>query len=136
MKKDPADEIAWLNPVSLRHLKNYQIWHHRQTIINRLGSPEGESAFIAKMLESDAKNYHVWSYRQWLVKRFDLFNDEEELKWTESMIDEDVRNNSAWNHRFFIVFGAQENKAQVDKAVVDREIEWVSPPKNLLALEN
>ena len=113
-----------MNPTALRHLKNYQIWHHRQTIIDTLGSPEGEADFIATMLQQDTKNYHVWSYRQWLVQRFGLFDDEGELKWTESMIEEDVRNNSAWNHRWYLVFGGKEGQT-VDKGVVERELEYV-----------
>lgn len=120
----PSEEIAWLNPTALNHLKNYQIWHHRQTIINQLGYPDGESEFITTMLAQDSKNYHVWSYRQWLVQRFNIFTDEE-LKWTEGMIDEDVRNNSAWNHRFFLVFG--KNKDEVpSQDIVNRELEYVS----------
>lgn len=124
MNKDLRDEIQWLNPTALNHLKNYQIWHHRQTIIDALGSPEGEADFIARMLQEDSKNYHVWSYRQWLVKRFDLYNKEEELKWTESMVEEDVRNNSAWNHRWFLLVGKEEGK-EMEKAIVDREMEYV-----------
>lgn len=118
------DEIAWLNPTALKHLKNYQIWHHRHTIIDELGSCEGEPEFINSMLELDSKNYHVWSYRQWLVKRFDLFDKPEELEWTHSMIEEDVRNNSAWNHRYYLVVGGREGKPSAD--LVEREIEYVS----------
>ncbi|KZM23060.1 Galactose-6-sulfurylase [Ascochyta rabiei] len=109
--KPLQDEIKWLNPTALKHLKNYQIWHHRQTIIDALGSPEGEADFVSKMLEKDEKNYHVWSYRQWLVQRFDLFDKPEELEWTESMIDADVRNNSAWNHRYYLVVGGRGGNA-------------------------
>ena len=118
------DEIAWLNPTALKHLKNYQIWHHRQTIIDALGSPDGEADFVSQMLEKDEKNYHVWSYRQWLVKRFDLFDKPEELQWTESMIEADVRNNSAWNHRYYLVIGRREGKAP-SADVTKREIEYV-----------
>jgi protein farnesyltransferase/geranylgeranyltransferase type-1 subunit alpha len=118
------DEIAWLNPTALKHLKNYQIWHHRHTIIDALGTPEGEPEFISTMLEQDSKNYHVWSYRQWLVKRFDLFDKPEELEWTHSMIEQDVRNNSAWNHRYYLVVGGPEGKPSED--VAKREIEYVS----------
>ncbi|KAF3005996.1 CAAX geranylgeranyltransferase alpha subunit [Curvularia kusanoi] len=121
--KPLQEEIAWLNPTALRHLKNYQIWHHRQTIIDALGSPDGEAEFIAQMLEKDEKNYHVWSYRQWLVKRFDLFDKPEELQWTESMIDADIRNNSAWNHRYYLVFGNLEGRPPSD-SVVQRELEY------------
>ncbi|KAH7401908.1 hypothetical protein DE146DRAFT_445167 [Phaeosphaeria sp. MPI-PUGE-AT-0046c] len=116
------DEIAWLNPTALKHLKNYQIWHHRHTIIDAFGSPEGEPEFINTMLEQDSKNYHVWSYRQWLVKRFDLFNKPEELDWTADMIDADVRNNSAWNHRYYLVVGGCDGKPGEDLA--KREIEY------------
>ncbi|KAF2111341.1 hypothetical protein BDV96DRAFT_499374 [Lophiotrema nucula] len=124
LNADLKQEIAWLNPTALSHLKNYQIWHHRQTIIEKLGSPEGESDFISTMLEQDTKNYHVWSYRQWLVQRFGLYT-EEELNWTESMIEEDVRNNSAWNHRWFLVFGVPRDGREVDEYTVQREIAYV-----------
>ncbi|KAH6612675.1 hypothetical protein C7974DRAFT_82635 [Boeremia exigua] len=123
LKKPLEDEIKWLNPTALKHLKNYQIWHHRQTIIDALGSPEGEGDFVAQMLEKDEKNYHVWSYRQWLVKRFNLFDKPEELKWTESMIEADVRNNSAWNHRYYLVIGSREGHAP-SQEIVQREIEY------------
>ena len=119
------EEIAWLNPTALRYLKNYQIWHHRQTIIDTLGSPDGEAEFINTMLEQDTKNYHVWSYRQWLVKRFDLWDKAEEMDWTNSMIEADVRNNSAWNHRFYLVFGGDHRKPT--KEMIEREIEYVPP---------
>jgi protein farnesyltransferase/geranylgeranyltransferase type-1 subunit alpha len=119
------DEIAWLNPTALKHLKNYQIWHHRHTIIDALGSAEGEPEFISTMLEQDSKNYHVWSYRQWLVKRFDLFDKPEELEWTAEMIEDDVRNNSAWNHRYYLVAGGRDGK--LSEAVAKREIEYVVP---------
>jgi protein farnesyltransferase/geranylgeranyltransferase type-1 subunit alpha len=116
------DEIAWLNPTALKHLKNYQIWHHRHTIIDALDSPEGEAEFINTMLEQDSKNYHVWSYRQWLVKRFDLFDKPEELEWTAEMIEADVRNNSAWNHRYYLVVGGRDGKPSEELA--KREIEY------------
>lgn len=129
-------EISWLNPTALKHLKNYQIWQHRQMIISRLGDPTGEPQFIDQMLKEDAKNYHVWSYRQWLVREFGLYkaggekneavewgwNGTKELQWIEKMISEDVRNNSAWNHRWFVVFGCVPEHKN-DKAIVQREIE-------------
>lgn len=117
------DEIAWLNPTALKHLKNYQIWHHRQTIVDKLDSPEGETAFISRMFEADAKNYHVWSYRQWLVRRFDLW-EKGELESTEEMLKTDIRNNSAWNHRWFVVFGRDENVIE-DQEILNREIDYV-----------
>jgi protein farnesyltransferase/geranylgeranyltransferase type-1 subunit alpha len=127
LEKPLRDEIAWLNPTALKHLKNYQIWNHRQTIIDQLGSPEGEADFIDSMLKADSKNYHVWSYRQWLVQRFDLYNDGAELAWVNKMINEDVRNNSAWNHRYFLVFGNKDKGNGPESVIVQREIEYVCP---------
>ena len=75
------DEIEWLNHVSLEHLKNYQIWHHRQLLLDNLypaivtddddvaALARSETAFIERMLALDTKNYHVWSYRQYLVRK-------------------------------------------------------------------
>jgi protein farnesyltransferase/geranylgeranyltransferase type-1 subunit alpha len=123
---DLALEIAWLNPTALQHLKNYQIWHHRQTVVDALGSPAGEPAFIAAMLAQDSKNYHVWSYRQWLVQRFDLFASADELRWTEAMLAQDVRNNSAWNHRWFLVVGGHGGRLE-SPPLVARELEYVTP---------
>jgi protein farnesyltransferase/geranylgeranyltransferase type-1 subunit alpha len=119
--RSPKDEIAWLNPIALRHLKNYQIWHHRQTMIDALDSPAGEAAFLKEMFEQDSKNYHVWSYRQWLVKRFGLWDDEEEMRSVEELIGGDVRNNSAWNMRWFLRFGMEEGRFG-EKARVEGEV--------------
>ncbi|RYP42376.1 hypothetical protein DL767_000298 [Monosporascus sp. MG133] len=124
------DEIEWLNAVSLEHLKNYQIWHHRQLLLDHYYPAIASSAddvkdlarseldFVSQMLALDAKNYHVWSYRQYLVRKLGAAlwpsndpgygGDEEgggaELSDLGRLIDEDVRNNSAWSHRFFVVF--------------------------------
>ncbi|KAF2156905.1 protein prenylyltransferase [Myriangium duriaei CBS 260.36] len=73
LDRDMRQEIVWLNQVALAHQKNYQIWHHRQMLLDRINDPAGEIAFINRMLKGDAKNYHVWSYRQWLVRRFGLW---------------------------------------------------------------
>lgn len=61
--KDLVEERDFLNDMATRHQKNYQIWHHRQLIMERIGDPTGETEFTAKMFEKDCKNYHVWSYR-------------------------------------------------------------------------
>lgn len=118
LNTDLRKEIEFLNSKALRHEKNYQIWHHRQLVIDKLDDPTGESEFIEQMFEKDAKNYHVWSYRQWLVKRFDLW-DNGELDYVEKLLERDVRNNSAWNHRYFLVFGKGDTPNQ---DVVEREM--------------
>ena len=137
------EEIEWLNAVSLEHIKNYQIWHHRQLLIDyhypRISSDEtavrklgrSETAFIEQMLEADTKNYHVWSYRKYLVSKLRLF-DVRELGKAQSMIEDDVRNNSAWAHRFFLVFSDPKYAdpasrptmpdGRVPAQIIDREV--------------
>ncbi|KAF2222138.1 hypothetical protein BDZ85DRAFT_314528 [Elsinoe ampelina] len=118
---DLNEEITWLNNIALRHQKNYQIWHHRQYLLDRIGNADGEIAFVNRMLAGDAKNYHVWSYRQWLVRRFGLW-DTNELEETALFVAADVRNNSAWNHRFFIVNGSEDGQGVKDQNVFEREV--------------
>ncbi|KAI9658859.1 MAG: CAAX geranylgeranyltransferase alpha subunit [Alyxoria varia] len=36
LKKDLREEMVWLNGVSLKFIKNYQIWHHRQVLLERM----------------------------------------------------------------------------------------------------
>lgn len=139
------DELEWVNAIALVHQKNYQIWHHRQILIENLfttisSDPSAiqslatsETEFMTKMFDEDSKNYHVWSYRQYLVRKLDLFC-EAELKSIEKLLGDDVRNNSAWSHRFFVVFSdpkysspeskATEYDAKIPKEIIDREIEF------------
>ncbi|KKF96176.1 Protein farnesyltransferase/geranylgeranyltransferase type-1 subunit alpha [Ceratocystis platani] len=140
------DEIKWLNEVSLEHLKNYQIWHHRQLLMDKHYPTiaddkaqvnilaRSETKFITQMLEADAKNYHVWSYRQWLVRRIGMWNIQE-LCATQNYIEQDLRNNSAWSHRFFLVFSdpmassgaaihATEADPEVPHAIIERELAY------------
>jgi protein farnesyltransferase/geranylgeranyltransferase type-1 subunit alpha len=144
-------ELEWLNEIALANQKNYQIWHHRQLIVEAifpsLVTPaeqqefaKSEVDFITIMFEEDSKNYHVWSYRQYLVRKMSLFPSQtastplpNELTSIETLVRNDVRNNSAWSHRFFVVFSdpnistpgskATEPDTAVPGAVIDREIE-------------
>jgi protein farnesyltransferase/geranylgeranyltransferase type-1 subunit alpha len=140
------DELAWLNDVSLQNLKNYQIWHHRQLLMDlyypTLQSDEAalttlareEHSFLANILQKDTKNYHVWSYRQYLVRKLGLWDSVDEMRSIQQMINEDVRNNSAWSHRFFLVFSnpanstpdshATEQDPKVPADIIDREISY------------
>jgi len=34
LKLSVPEEIQWLNEVALNNLKNYQIWHHRQLLMD------------------------------------------------------------------------------------------------------
>ena len=120
---DLREELDWLNDTALLHQKNYQIWHHRNLVVDKLDSCEGEREFVGKMFAKDAKNYHVWSYRQWLVKRFGLWEDGE-LEFTERMLEQDVRNNSAWNHRWYIVNGREGSQGVKHPDVRAREVKF------------
>ncbi|SLM39247.1 Protein prenyltransferase, alpha subunit [Lasallia pustulata] len=134
LPKDVSEELEWLDSLtsagSMKYLKNFQIWHHRQIIMARIPTlPPTEIPFLARTLSKDAKNYHVCSYRQWLVRHFSLWDSE--LPYVESLLRSDIRNNSAWNHRWYIVFGRPSldgglgEKEEVSVEVVDREIEYV-----------
>lgn len=140
LKADLRKELEWLNPTALRHLKNYQIWHHRHMMIEAIaaglqpGSEEldelmrDETDFIAKMFATDAKNYHVWSYRQWLVQQFGLWESPRELEAVNELLKKDVRNNSAWNHRYYVVFGRPNasKDATKDRETMQREITFAA----------
>lgn len=150
------DEMAWLNEVALTYLKNYQIWHHRQLLMDHYhpqiaADPEqvaklarSETQFIITMLAEDTKNYHVWSYRQYLVRKLSLFNLAELLS-TQNLIEDDVRNNSAWSHRFLVVFSDPEKSTEgshptehdpkVPAEVLDREVAYAKE-KILVAPQN
>lgn len=146
LKLSVTDEIQWLNDIAMDHLKNYQIWHHRQLLLdhhyaNTLSSDaeaakqfaKSETDFISKILARDTKNYHVWSYRQYLITKLNYWSPFE-LATTQNMIEDDLRNNSAWSHRFFIVFSdpsisttgsaSTEHDPKVPDAIIDREIAY------------
>ncbi|KAL7558670.1 hypothetical protein ACA910_010043 [Epithemia clementina (nom. ined.)] len=90
--------------------KNYQIWYHRRTLLDKYCTRE--LSYIDSVLEIDAKNYHAWSHRQWfvlaMVDKKPSFMDLE-LAYTTELIDRDIRNNSAWNHRWFVLHNQYTN---------------------------
>ena len=125
LNSDLKQELEWLNETALDHQKNYQIWHHRMLIVDKLDSCEGEGEFVERMFEKDAKNYHVWSYRQWMLRRFGLW-EKGELEFTEKLIEKDVRNNSAWNHRWCVINGREVEGVPgvTDEMIREREVEF------------
>ncbi|KAJ0419329.1 hypothetical protein BJY00DRAFT_165877 [Aspergillus carlsbadensis] len=155
--KDLLEELEWLNGVSLKYLKNYQIWHHRQVIMSSRDHfptiPPKEMDFLMEMFAQDSKNYHVWTYRHWLIRHFELWDSPRETADINSLINSDVRNNSAWNHRYMLRFGPRNDQpdggmvnangppsekgrlAIVDEDLVDEELQYaqvkiVSAPEN------
>jgi protein farnesyltransferase/geranylgeranyltransferase type-1 subunit alpha len=119
-------ELAFIHTVGADNPKSYQVWRHRQGVVELLAAAyatadapsallcqlaAGEVTFISEMLGLDAKNYHAWSYRQWVVQAFgpgglhascvpaDVW--EGEGREMEVWLNLDVYNNSAWNHRYY-----------------------------------
>lgn len=131
-------ELPWVDDIAMACPKNYQIWPHRQQLLELFeANPElldekltldREIELIDYMLSDDSKNHHVWSYRQWLVSRFPkLINLDSELATTSIMIQEDCRNNSAWNHRFYLFKLKNNNKQEwtADRSFQD-EVDFVT----------
>ncbi|KAH7318222.1 hypothetical protein B0I35DRAFT_237553 [Stachybotrys elegans] len=142
-----AEELEWLNEVALANLKNYQIWHHRQLLLDHhyptiaedddavKALAKSETAFLSTILGEDTKNYHVWSYRHYLVGKLNLWTISELLS-TQNLIEDDLRNNSAWSHRFFIVFDDPKLRdAAIPDDLLDREVQYAKD-KILLAPQN
>lgn len=157
LKKNLTEEFEWLNKMSLKYLKNYQIWHHRQVLMSSRENfptlPSGELDFLMEMFKQDAKNYHVWTYRHWLVRHFRLWDEPREIQDVDFLLAQDLRNNSAWNHRFMLRFGPRSDEpdagmpnstapppekgrlAVVDEDLVDAELEYAKA-KLIRAPEN
>ncbi|KAJ3130752.1 CAAX geranylgeranyltransferase alpha subunit [Physocladia obscura] len=125
------EELEYATEIGFDHHKNYQIWHHREVIVTKIGLTNDELKekvlsteidYINKQFETDAKNYHAWSYRQWLVRHFNIWG--RELDDINRLIESDFRNNSAWNHRFFYFtnnpegFSPEHVKSEIDFAMV------------------
>jgi len=95
------DELLWLDSITVENQKNYQIWHHRKTLVEKLNDPSHEKEILNEVFEEEPKNFHAWCHRIWVVRRFSLFDGE--LDYIEDKLKEDIRNNSVWNYRFFII---------------------------------
>jgi len=110
---DLKEELQKMEETTLETMKCYQIWHHRQVLVDALNDPCEEMDFLKIIFEYDAKNYHTWAYRQWLMVRFNLF-DKSELEYIDELLLEDIRNNSAWNQRMFFFVNRPEILLDVD----------------------
>ncbi|KAJ1846266.1 CAAX geranylgeranyltransferase alpha subunit [Coemansia sp. RSA 2708] len=139
LASDIGAELDWVSALSAKHPKNYQLWHHREALVERLwparaalALPEDqrlanpvlrrELQFVGSALDEDAKNFHAWSYRQWLVARYELWA--QELAFVDTMISQDVRNNSAWNQRYFAVLRGRPATTQLDAALARAEVAY------------
>ncbi|CAI2374217.1 unnamed protein product [Moneuplotes crassus] len=117
-EEDWQNEIKYLNKIGIALEKNYQIWHHRRCIVQKLNDPSNEKQFMEGILKSDDKNYHAWSYRIWFIKYFNLFDGE--MEFIEKMIQDNPVNNSAWSYRYFLVNHTKE----FGKETVEQEIQY------------
>ena len=68
LNKDLVDELDYIEGIAEENPKNYQIFHHRQRIVQEMSNRgianfERELNFTEQLLNDDQKNYHVWSYR-------------------------------------------------------------------------
>jgi protein farnesyltransferase/geranylgeranyltransferase type-1 subunit alpha len=68
LKENLTDELDFIDGIAESNTKNYQIYHHRQRIVDAMASAETadlarELDFASQLIEVDHKNYHVWSYR-------------------------------------------------------------------------
>ncbi|KAI9219330.1 prenyltransferase alpha subunit repeat protein [Blastocladiella britannica] len=107
LRSDLRVELRFVSDLILDSPKNYQLWQHREFIVERLNDGTDELKFVDTIFESDPKNYHAWYYRQWVVIRFSLWDTELDL--TDKLIVQDVRNNSAWTYRYFLLFGSSKD---------------------------
>lgn len=115
-----AHELKFIERVIENEPKNYQVWHHRKTIVEWLRDGSHDKQLTASVLTIDNKNYHAWQHRQWVVKEFSLWDGE--LEFTDAQLEMDLRNNSAWNHRFFVV---KETHRCEDPVWVEEELHQV-----------
>lgn len=116
LKADLSQELDFIRQVTKESPKNYQLWQHRQLVLQRLSAPEIAEVDLEEtkeVLREDAKNIHCWQYRQWLIEFFQL-NRSGELQFVDALLKEDVYNNSAWNHRAFLLRKMEETDSSID----------------------
>ena len=117
---DPYQELAWLDSIMVENQKNYQIWHHRKLLIEKINDASHEKIVLNNVFLSEPKNFHAWTHRIWMIRRFN--NVEGEFDFIENMLKDDIKNNSVWNYRFFLVQFNNNNK--LDKEIVEKEIKY------------
>ncbi|KAJ2459153.1 CAAX geranylgeranyltransferase alpha subunit [Coemansia sp. RSA 2424] len=137
---DISEELSWVTQISGRHIKNYQLWHHRGALLALLLDPKdvvhesqdqrlqipairNELQFVGEVIDKDSKNFHAWSHRQFVVRSYGIWD--QEMAYVETQINQDVRNNSAWNQRYFVLTTNQPADVFVlSDEVADKEIAY------------
>lgn len=71
------DELLFLDEFIEDNRKNYQVWRHRQLLVEYLLPDEDakvigtrEMEFVGHILSFDEKNYHAWTYRSVQLRLF------------------------------------------------------------------
>ena len=117
---DLYQELCWLDSMMVINQKNYQIWHHRKLLIDKLNDASHEKYILNDVLQNEPKNFHAWTHRIWMIRRFN--NVEGEFDFIEDMLKNDIKNNSVWNYRFFLLMYTNNNK--LDKDLIEKEIKY------------
>ena len=117
---DCNEELKWLDEEIVKNQKNYQIWHHRKLLIEKINDVSHEKKILDNIFSSEPKNFHAWSHRIWMVRRFN--NVEGEFEFIDKMLEDDIKNNSVWNYRFFLVQFVNNNK--LDKNIIEKELKY------------
>ena len=117
---DPYQELNWLDDLMVDNQKNYQIWHHRKLLIEKMNDVSHEKTVLDNVFNFEPKNFHAWSHRIWMIRRFN--NVEGEFDFIDKMLKNDIKNNSVWNYRFFLVQFVNNNK--LNKDIIEKEIKY------------
>ena len=117
---DPYKELNWLDEMMVENQKNYQIWHHRKLLIEKINDASHEKKILNDVFQLEPKNFHAWTHRIWMIRRFN--NIEGEFDFIEDMLKNDIKNNSVWNYRFFLVNFTNNNK--LNKDIIEKEIKY------------
>lgn len=78
-----VDELILMEQYCMEIPKNYQIWFHRQSLINDCKFVDHELELTEKILSDDSKNYHAWQHRQWVLQYTNDYSHE--LEYVESI---------------------------------------------------
>ncbi|CAJ2507465.1 Uu.00g086510.m01.CDS01 [Anthostomella pinea] len=119
------DELAWLNEVSLMHLKNYQIWHHRQQLIDHyyptlIDNDEGKEG------NKDTPSSSSSPTRQQYPNEKVAALAASERAFLTQMLEQDTKNYHVWSYRQYLVrkLGAFGDPAELRsiEALVDEDV--------------
>ncbi|KAI1722715.1 protein prenyltransferase alpha subunit repeat domain-containing protein [Ditylenchus destructor] len=94
------DELDVTKEALFKNPKSYGAWHHRFWICKNHPKPDykKELELCEKALSIDGRNFHTWDHRRSIAKLANL-SDEDELKFSDTMIARNPSNYSAWHYR-------------------------------------